>query len=340
MTGNAAALIDAALAHDARGDAGAAVAALDEAVASGDPSARIQAALWTLYGANYPRDETAAFRAIDTLAADGERRAMRLGAVMRAFGLGCRRDWAGALDGMTRAAEQGDPFARADLSLLDGANAYGDDPALWQPPRADLFLQKPRVEIFRAVIPAQWCLHVLQSARPFMAGAHVKDARTGARTADPMRTNSVAIVELWDCSLIHYAIAARVARACRCPVDRIEPPKILRYQAGETYRDHFDFIDPDVPAFAAELRARGQRTKTPLIYLNDSYVGGETAFLKSGTAFRGRTGDLLVLRNTRAGDKPDRDSLHAGLPPTQGEKWVWSSRVRTRPQLARLWREF
>ena len=180
----------------------------------------------------------------------------------------------------------------------------------------------------------------MSAARPFMSQAHVKDTRTGQRAADSMRTSTVAVLELWDYSLIHYVVAARLAAASKCDVEKLEPPKILRYQPGQTYRDHYDFIDPDVPAFARELREKGQRTKTPLIYLNDAYTGGDTGFLASGKSFRGDAGDALVLRNTRAGGKPDRDSLHAGLPPSQGEKWVYSTRVRTRPQIGRLWRDF
>tara|TARA_R110002072_G_scaffold188396_5_gene345161 strand:+ start:514 stop:1527 length:1014 start_codon:yes stop_codon:yes gene_type:complete len=328
-------LLDQAIVYDAQGKPAEAIAAMEKAVATGDPVARLQAALWQLYGSNYPRDETAAFAAVNALADEGHHHALRLASVMLAFGLGCPRNWSVALARMRQAADDGDDIARTDLDVLGD-----DDPAHWKAPRAELLLPRPRVEVYRNLLPEHWCQHVIRTALPLLSQAHVKDARTGQRTPDPMRTNTVALLELWDFGLVHYAITARLAVACKCAMEKLEPPKILRYQPGETYRDHVDFIDPDVPAFTRELREKGQRTRTPLVYLNDGYSGGETAFVRSGTTFRGTIGDLLVLRNTRAGGKPDRESLHAGLPPTSGEKWVWSTRVRTRPQLARLWRDF
>lgn len=340
--GDVSAMLDMAFAADAAGRRADAVCWMDRAAGAGDAKVRLQAALWQLYGSNYTRDEAAAFCAIETLGRDArEPQARRLTAVMLAFGMGCRRDWSAAIDLMTQASDAGDALAKTDLAMLSGGNSVEiSDPASWQAPPPETLLTRPRVDIYRSVIPPEWCRHIIDQARPHLAQAHVKDARTGQRTVDPMRTNSVTLIELWDYGLVHYAVAARLATACRTAIEKLEPPKILRYQPGQTYKAHFDFIDPDVPAFARELREKGQRTKTPLVYLNDAYAGGDTRFLSADMSFRGQIGDLLVLRNTRAGGKPDRDSLHAGLPPTQGEKWVYSTRVRTRPQIARLWREF
>jgi hypothetical protein len=38
-----------------------------------------------------------------------------------------------------------------------------------------------------------------------------------------------------------------------------------------------------------------------------------------------------LFNNVDADGAPDHDTVHAGTPPTSGEKWVLSQWVRTRP---------
>ena len=85
------------------------------------------------------------------------------------------------------------------------------------------------------------------------------------------------------------------------------------------------------PGFAAEMRLRGQRVATILLYLNDDYAGGETAFPELGIAHRGGRGDALLFFSADAAGVPDRRTVHAGLPPTTGSKWVLSQFIRSRP---------
>jgi hypothetical protein len=64
--------------------------------------------------------------------------------------------------------------------------------------------------------------------------------------------------------------------------------------------------------------------------LNEGYAGGETDFPRIGYRFKGRTGDALVFGNVEPSGKPDPRTMHAGLPPTSGEKWLLSQWVRDR----------
>jgi hypothetical protein len=81
------------------------------------------------------------------------------------------------------------------------------------------------------------------------------------------------------------------------------------------------------------LRDYGQRAFTVLVYLNDDLEGGETEFLRLGLRHRGRKGDALVFRNVDAQGQPDRRTLHAGRPPTHGEKWLLSTWIRDKAPL-------
>ena len=96
------------------------------------------------------------------------------------------------------------------------------------------------------------------------------------------------------------------------------------------FAPHFDFLDEQSPALAADIAARGQRIVTFLLYLNDDYAGGETAFPALGLHHRGRCGDALMFANVDLAQRPDPQTLHAGLPPQRGQKWVLSQWIRNR----------
>jgi prolyl 4-hydroxylase len=59
-------------------------------------------------------------------------------------------------------------------------------------------------------------------------------------------------------------------------------------------------------------------------------VGGETEFPYLRQRFRGRKGDALFFWNVLPDFSPDARTLHAGLPPSSGEKWLFSQWVRAR----------
>lgn len=237
----------------------------------------------------------------------------------------------------TQAAQQ-ELVSAADIEIATD-NAAESDVTAWRTSDKRVFSESPLVEVYPGVAPYLWRHHVIARARPLLHGAHVKDAKSGRRIRDPMRTNTVALIELWLSDLIYYALSARIASATGDPINHQEPPNILNYRPGQTYEAHFDFINPDVPSFQNELLEQGQRTKTPLIYLNDNYEGGATTFPNANCAYKADAGDLLVLHNTCANGEPDQKSLHIGSPPTSGEKWVFSTRIRTKPQIARIWPE-
>jgi hypothetical protein len=70
---------------------------------------------------------------------------------------------------------------------------------------------------------------------------------------------------------------------------------------------------------------------TFLTYLNDDYEGGETDFPRIGYRYKGRRGDALYFVNVDGAGAPDYRTVHAGLPPASGTKWLLSQWVRSRP---------
>jgi prolyl 4-hydroxylase len=235
-------------------------------------------------------------------------------------------------------AESGETPPTVEAAISDaGAAVREHDPEAWQVPERRLFLEKPRVEVIPDAAPDLWRRYVMALTEPGLSRALVNDARSGSMIIDPMRDNMSTDIELWNLDLVVFAMMSRIAIATRSPLVRQEMPSILRYQTGQRYEAHYDYVSPDVPEFRSELASRGQRTKTALIYLNDGYEGGETAFPYARSAYKAKAGDMLILRNTRAGDKPDPMSLHTGMPPARGEKWVLSTRIRNKRQIGHIW---
>jgi prolyl 4-hydroxylase len=107
---------------------------------------------------------------------------------------------------------------------------------------------------------------------------------------------------------------------------------VLSYEPGQQYKQHADYFNPEYPAFAEMLSILGQRAATCLTWLNEDFAGGETDFPRAGFRHKGRTGDAMLFMNVTQDQKPDPMSVHAGLPVSQGRKWLLSQWVRDREQ--------
>jgi prolyl 4-hydroxylase len=134
-----------------------------------------------------------------------------------------------------------------------------------------------------------------------------------------------AFVRTADGSTIHWliedpathAMNRRLAVLTGTDVLQGEPLQILRYQPGQEYRPHFDWLD-----------VGNRRVMTALIYLNDDYEGGETAFTRTGLKMKGRTGDVIMFKSQGPDGKLDPLSEHAGLPVLRGTKYLGSRWIR------------
>jgi hypothetical protein len=173
------------------------------------------------------------------------------------------------------------------------------------------------------------CAWLIDRARPMLEAVRTVSEATGDVKLDRGRTNSGAGFSLIDVDVVMQLVHARIATALDLPLAHQEPTNVLHYFPGQEFLPHYDFIAPR-PALMAELGEFGQRVATFLIYLNEDYDGGETAFPKLDWRFKGKTGDALMFWNVTDGAL-DPNTLHAGLAPTRGEKWLFSKWVRGKP---------
>jgi prolyl 4-hydroxylase len=237
------------------------------------------------------------------------------------------------------AANRGCGAAREQWLLIAGLLPSADRPArtgdvsldAWLAPTAGRELHgAPRVFATEGLIAPEICAWLIRCSRPRLQPAQVFESSSGQVTRSELRTNMVARFGLLDATLLHILIQAKIAAAAGVALDHLEAFSVLNYAVGEEAREHADYIDPAAAGAAAQIARLGQRVATALVYLNDDYTGGETAFPALDIAHRGKTGDALVFRGTDADSMPDPRSIHAGRAPLSGEKWVLSQFIRDR----------
>ena len=296
----------------------------------GDTQALLQLGVRLLNGDNAPHSPVNGAAVIAVAADHDDAQAWRLMAGFAAQGLGQAQSWVNACAALERAVVLGDPLARQQQLLLrslqlDTVQGIED----WLVcADAEVFHALPRMLVFRNFLPAVLCEYLIQAAQPRLVRADVYDVAMGVTKIDPMRTNRRAPHSVLDIDLVVQLIRARLAVAAGVAVEMLESPEVLHYEVGQQYKLHVDYFHVGSLRLAEHVQLHGQRTKTALVYLNDNYVGGETAFPRLGISFRGGAGDALIFDNVDAQGNGDMNTAHQGSAPTQGEKWLLSQWIR------------
>jgi hypothetical protein len=333
---------------DARGDHDGAVNALARAVRLGDIEAMTQLGKRLLVGTDAPFLPKDGMRFLaDAFKGGGAEAPARL-AVLAAAGVYLQQNLTEALRLVAASAQRGWRAAQLQLLALTpdrelAAALHSSADVDWQavadtvdlgfwrtaPPRRVLH-DSPEICAFAELIPESVCDWLIAGSTGRLGRALVYDPLSGADYASEVRTNSWAQFDLMGCEFVHVLVQLRMEAACRIALHQMEATAILHYCVGEQISDHYDFVDPNLPNYEQELEKNGQRIMTFLVYLNDNYEGGETVFPKLGIAHAGARGEGLYFVNALADGAPDKRALHAGKPPTRGEKWVISQFIRNR----------
>lgn len=278
---------------------------------------------------------------LEQAAQSGHAEALCMIAALEAIGAGRARDWDRAFDGLQLAAERGSEHARDQLRLLGEvagdwreARARIDMKRLIQVPAPFALSERPRIRVFQGFASTAECQWVIDRFRPKLGPATIWDTVSGRGEVDPRRSNSAVEVPVTEMDVVTEVVRARISAATRLPEFIFEVPQVMQYRVGQEFKPHHDFLDPQFPGLAADLARRGQRMGTFLIFLNDDFEGGETEFPEAGISWRGRAGDALFFANVTPDGRPDPLTLHAGRPPTKGEKWIFSQWIRDRPPVA------
>ncbi len=309
------------------------------------PRAAASLGLRHLTADGVPADPALGVALIEKAAQAGDAEAAFVAATLASSTLWREQNWSTAFNYLLQAAQSGHSAAQDALQILAGGPlgeaAHGKDWAAMREqidiaswleiPAPKLVSDTPQIQVIEHFVPVSLCRWLITQAHARLARATIYDDVTGGAIRDGRRTNSQCDLDVEISGVLTFILRARIGAATGRPDRAMEVPKVLHYNPGETFAEHYDYLDETVPAFKSELSRRGQRTKTFLVYLNDDYTGGETVFPKIDYRYKGRSGDALLFANVDERGVPDDNTRHAGLPPESGEKWLFSQWIRGLP---------
>ena len=111
-----------------------------------------------------------------------------------------------------------------------------------------------------------------------------------------------------------------------------EDLQVVHYSVGQQYREHSDFFSPTQDAtYTQRCSVGGNRLVTIFCCLHPAASGGATAFSHLGLSFTLKLGEALLWMNIDRHGALDGRTLHAGMPPTSGEKYGLNVWLRQRP---------
>jgi hypothetical protein len=334
---------------DAAGQHTEAMNHLVAGVRKGDVEAFTRLGKRLLVGDRSPRRPNDGASMIEEASARGGAEAAALLSVLYSVDASPRRDLQSALESLITAAERGWSPAQAQLrALADESNERGAcagpglwrqlgatvDLAAWQaPPPATDLSAAPLIRLYPSFIPNAICRLLIDKAGRRLSRALIYEPNVKKDVAHPTRTNSAALFNLLDTDFVCVLTQRRMAACLGVPFRQFEPISVLHYAEGEQITEHFDFVDPHTPDYELEIAQRGQRIVTFLVYLNDDYAAGETEFPEVGVSHKGRSGEGLFFVNAKPDGSADLRTVHAGRPPSGGDKWIVSQFVRDRRTL-------
>lgn len=244
----------------------------------------------------------------------------------------------------SRAAEFGSQDAQRQIDLLLGdvntEDAWGDKlglldlQALLTPPPLERKSEVSMVGLVRGFAPARFCAWLIERSRDRVQPAYVQVAGTGERRLSTKRTAYSCGIGPQNRDFIVSVLQERAARLTGLPLGNQEQPNVITYEPGQHFEAHYDFTAANLMHMPEFVRS-GQRVMTLVTYLNDDFTGAPTRFPKLGLDLRGGVGDAVVFSNVKPDGAPDENTLHSGMPPEAGRKWVLSQWIRERPQRLR-----
>ena len=286
--------------------------------ASTEPNAAMDLAERLLLGIETKPDQKAAYRMVQQAARLGHPDGRRAWVYLTAAGIGRKADPKAAKEMLAELARE-DRFAALQLAFLDHVTCEKRLAEL----EPKVISQDPYIALFPGLFSAAECKYLAVLGTPWLERASVVGLDGKPRMDLVRDAESCSVPNLAE-DLVVQAVNRCIAEATGTEPGWGEPLNILKYAPGQQYKPHHDGTGSDNVSV---------RALTALIWLNDAFEGGETDFPKINVRVRGGVGDMLVFRNVRDNGDFDERMIHAGLPVTEGVKWMASRWIRTKPYL-------
>ena len=283
-----------------------------------DGVAAMQMAERLLLGIDTKPDQSAAYQMVQQAARLGHEDGRRAWVYLINAGIGTRADPKAARDMLTELARE-DRFAALQQAFLQHLTC-GQRLAEVEP---QIISADPYIALYPQLFSVAECKYLAVLGTPWLERASVLGLDGKPRMDLVRDAESCSIPNLAE-DLVVQAINGCIAKATGTQASWGEPLNILKYAPGQQYKPHHDGTGSDNVSV---------RVLTALIWLNDDFEGGETDFPKINVRVRGGVGDMLVFKNVRDNGEFDERMIHAGLPVTQGVKWMASRWIRTEPYL-------
>jgi len=110
-----------------------------------------------------------------------------------------------------------------------------------------------------------------------------------------------------------------------------EVTQLQKYEVGQEFKQHTDYFKPGTKEFEMNGLKYGNRTWTFMIYLNTVPLGGGTHFYALNKTISPKRGMAVVWNSLYGDGAVNPDTLHAGLPIEEGQKYVITKWFRERP---------
>ncbi len=185
-----------------------------------------------------------------------------------------------------------------------------------------LFSVNPLVGVIENFFDKKQCLTVRRDATSLLHESTVATGKNDRTVDKEVRTGEVAYVPHGTNKHLDGA-RLRLAKMFDIDGKHCESAQVVRYGPTQQYKAHFDAFPFRVDHFPHDLREKGQRYYTGLLYLSDDFTGGQTEFPKLGIKVTPKMGRMVIWQNiVMGGNSPHPRSLHAGMPVIKGEKWA------------------
>jgi len=165
------------------------------------------------------------------------------------------------------------------------------------------------------------CEYIKYIASPFMRESMTVDPVTKEFVRDTIRTSYSATIDWLTEDPAINLIMQKCCLQFNETAENSEVLHVLHYSVGEEYKPHYDFLGG--LQGNVNFKPEDQRIKTICLYLNDVESGGATSFPNLDLKVSPKKGRGVFFENINEGNKqPYVESLHAGEPIIQGEKWL------------------
>ncbi|KAF3785691.1 putative prolyl 4-hydroxylase 7, partial [Nymphaea thermarum] len=185
--------------------------------------------------------------------------------------------------------------------------------------RAVQLSQKPRVFLYKGFLTDEECDHLINVAKHNLTRSKVGHSSGHFSLG---RTSSTAGLD--DDDKVVARLKDRIEAWTLLPKENGETMQVQRYEKGQHYMWHADFMDNQRPI------AGGNRVVTLIMYLSTVTKGGETFFPNAKARLKPKKGDALLFFNLNLDESPDETSRHGSCPVVEGEKWVATHWVHVR----------